>query len=642
MDHRTGDHLTMDEAASGPVPGADLARSHEGVVRPSRRLHPVSSAPVRVRNDRAANPLARLGATGDQATVALVDEAGALNYLCWPRLDSPLLFGDILGSRVPSAITIAGDPVLCPDGQRYDGDTNILLTSLSCEDGGLEVADAMDPREGPLLARRFRCTSGRVRFTVTACPTPQYATLPAGFVRENETGLRLDLGTIGGERHTLHVCASEPLSAAGGRAWVTMELAEGEEAWLCLSDRPVDGDRAKAALSNARSFWEEWAAQASFEGDDAPILKRSLLACGLLHNDAYGTVAAAATMAFPEAAGGKRNWDYRYVWVRDSAIGALALARGGLPEVARGWLDNVLFRNGECSASPLRLMIAMDGDEIPEEQTLASYSGLMGATPVRMGNGASGQLQLDIIGELVSAYLVVAEEGAAPDGKALDRIAELLAWLGDNWERPDASIWELRGPQRHYLFSRLMSWLAFRDGQALFRMCGREPDPVWALHQASVRADIVTNFWCPVEESYMQTRDKETVDASCVFMRLCGFLEADDRRWLRTKAAVRRKLVRPTGVLRYPHDADDGFARDEGTFVLCTGWWIQTLCMDGYHDEARSVFSTLMDCLGPTGIATEEVDEDGTLLGNVPQLFSHAAIMESVRTLHCADAPQKC
>ena len=636
---RGEDAPSAEVGAGGPVPGADLTQSHRGAVRPSRRFWPVDDAPVRILNTHAANPIARLGAVGDQATLALIDEAGALSYLCWPRLDSPLLFGDILGARTPSAITVTADEPLRPAGQSYDGDTNILVTALESEACRVEIVDCMDPEKQPLLVRRIRCTGGSARLTVTVCPTPDYGALPAGFVREGDTGLRLD---IGADRDPAVFSSSGTLQAAGGRAWAVFDIGAGDEDWIAIADRPVDGNDARNALRRAGRFWREWSDRASFEGDNAVHLRRALLAAGLLHNDEFGTVAAAGTFGFPEARAGKRNWDYRYAWVRDTALGALAMARGGLVETARGWVDNVLHRNGPCNASPLRLMIAVDGGDVPDERQRSQYSGMMAALPVRTGNDAAGQLQLDIIGELVSAYRVLAECGAPPDARTAKKLRELLSWLGDNWERPDASIWELRGAPRHYLFSRVMSWVAFRDAIEMFEALGEESDPHWALHMASIRADIVANFWCPIEESYMQTRDKAAVDASCVFMRLCGFLEADDVRWRKTRAAVRRHLVRETGVLRFPHSADDGFQEPEGTFVLCTGWWIQTLCMDGAHDEARSVFATMMRCLGPTGLASEEIDEDGTLLGNVPQLFSHVAVMESVRTLEEGTASRKC
>jgi GH15 family glucan-1,4-alpha-glucosidase len=390
---------------------------------------------------------------------------------------------------------------------------------------------------------------------------------------------------------------------------------------------------ANSAIIETRQFWKDAIGSLDCQGAYAGTVERSMLTLSMLDMRRHGTLAAAGTFGFPESINGKRNWDYRYAWVRDSALVAETAARCGMVEEALGWVRSVLIENKSCDRSPLRLMMALDGSDVDDETVLESWPGYLDSTPVQIGNEASGQLQLDIFGELIMALLTLAKHGAVIDDDMLARTIELLDWLVENWRRPDSSIWELRGSEKHYLFSRLMSWVAFRDGVALMRHHQREVPDSWVTTQSLISQDIEDNFWCPDRNCYMQTNQLPNADSAMIFMRVVGYLNKGDERWEASKSYLRKELVKQEGVLRFPHDADDGFEKNEGTFVLCTTWWIEALWLDGEKEEAVARYERLLSRVGTTGIMAEELGEDGRQLGNLPQAFSHAGLISAALRL---------
>ena len=560
------------------------------------------------------NPIARLGAIGDGRTVALVRDDTSIPYLCWPLLDSPPVLDAILSGDAWCHAVFTLDGVIVGGRQRYLDGTNVLQTVLERNGARVVVTDAMPLADTQRLWRRVVCEQGTVR-------------------------LGFHLGHRSCE--AFGASASFALERTGHGLRGDVALKEGDAAWVAFhhpDKTPSVPFDPSPSIERTSLLWRERIAALRYEGPRRALVERSILAMWLCERVATGGLAAAATFAFPEAPGGERNWDYRYAWVRDTALAARAAARAGLTEDAMRWLRFVVMENDDCERSPIRLMQTLDAGPVPDERTLRGYRGLMDARPVQVGNGAESQLQLDIFGEIMLALRTLGECGVAVEADMLAKVRSLLGWLKVHWNDPDSSIWELRGGEKRYLFSALMAWIAFRDATHVFETNGETPDPAWSGYADKIAVTIRRDYWCPKQESYMQTSECSVVDAAVVMMRLCGFLEGDDPRWHASKRAIRRDLLRPDpdphGLLRYPHHAADGFTSDEGTFMLCTGWWVQALWLDGERDEARATFEAMIARLGPTGLASEEIGENGELWGNVPQMFSHAAIVDCVLTLY--------
>ena len=609
------------------------------------------------------NDLAHLGAVGDGQTIALVDDRGAMRYLCWPLLDSPSVFAGLLREDRREALYPFADEPIVPVSQSYVGNTDILETVIAIGDARVTITDV--PARPPLakaMIRRIRAHDCPVQFATIARPGFDYGrathevcstrTLAAA----NTVVLSPDCATDSaeGEALDLAIVSPDPIAPVASRRGgpdivIEHTLQPGEETWLALST-PGDMDRVNADLiaraeAGLRAEAERLDAACTYRGPHRDAVLRS--AAHLLtlehhrhradHVDAALSppLAAAATFSLPEAHGGERNYDYRFAWVRDTGIVVDAMAKIGLGTRALRWLEFAVDRNGPSRREPLALMRTLDASEVPgDESKLSEFTGLYDADPVRIGNAAAGQLQLDIFGAVLVAAHTLRAHGIALRPQTAERLGECLDWVATNWNKPDASIWEMRTGEEHYLFSRLMCWVALDRGIAMLLAQGApERFALWERARADIRTDIETRFWCPATDSYMQTPQFAYVDAASVYMRLCGFLPHDHPRWRGTKRAVRRKLHTVSGLLRYPREVEDGFSTEDNPFVLCTCWWIEALVMDGEMEEARLTYAMLLDRLGPTGLASEEIDEQGRLMGNIPQGFSHAGLINAAVAL---------
>lgn len=597
-------------------------------------------------------PLEHMGAVGDQRTLALIGEEGDVVHFSWPELDSPTVFAPLLSGDAKNFCGLRFAGGTRNHEQTYELGTNILKTSFDVqgETGTVRVTitDLMPTDlQGdayPAVIRQIAVEGGSVTATLHIAAQSDYekSSEPSSVDHNHVRFSRTD-------GPAFEVAASFALEADGRRVTGDLSLADGQSHYLVLggaakefsamlseagSNTGESGSEKFAEIhETTKQFWLDEIASLDCSGEHSGMMERSMLMLALLHMREHGSIAAAATFGYPEAIGGTRNWDYRFTWVRDSAIVAQVAARCGMQDIAFDWVRFVLINNQGCDRSPLNLMLALDGGDVLEEQELESWAGYKNSPPVRIGNEASNQLQLDIFGELMMALLTLDKNGRSPDGEMLDRCRELLDWLTDNWACPDSSIWELRGGEKHYLFSRLMSWLAFRDGAELFARNGRDVPESLSKQRDAIRADIEENFWCPDRGCYMQTSELPNSDAAIIYMRVIGFFGDDLERWERSKNYLRKTLVKDAGVLRYPHNADDGFDKNEGTFVICTTWWIEALLMDGEVDEAKMRFEKLREQLGNTGLMAEEVDEAGHQLGNLPQAFSHAGIISAAIAL---------
>lgn len=596
------------------------------------------------------NDLAHLGAVADGQTIGLVDDRASIVMLCWPLLDSPSVFADLHREDRREALYLDADEPVVPLRQGYRGATDILETVVRVGAAELTVTDI--PCRPPLAKgwfRRLRAGDRPVRVATLARPGFDYGRAPHERCSTDVTAaghavvVSPDCSTdsAAGESLDLAIVSPDAIETVGPVVVISHDLAPGAETWLALTQpdgiRSITPDLMARAETLLHAEAERLERDCTYRGPHRDAVLRSAAALLMLehHRERTGgdprvPVAAAGTFSLPEAHGGERNYDYRFMWARDTGFAVDAMCRIGLAERARPWLEFAVDRNAPSDREPLALMRTLDACDVPgDESEPDGFTGLYGAGPVRVGNAAAGQLQLDIFGSLMMGAHSLHRAGHPPSDASLATLAGCLDWLAGNWDTKDASIWEMRTGEEHFIHSRVTSWVAF--DRALDMGLSDDPGRItrWTEAREAIRENVETRFWCPATQSYMQTPHFAYVDAATVFMRSCGFLERDCPRWLGTKKAVRERLMTVTGLLRYPRDVEDGFATDDNPFVLCTSWWIEALVMDGEREEAGLLLAMLLDRMGPCGLMSEEIDEQGRLMGNIPQAFSHAGIINA-------------
>ena len=610
-------------------------------------------------------PIEDHGVVGDLRTLALVGTDATIDYLCWPRFDSPSVFASLLheGGDEPGDAG-AGRFELVPEledvrrQQLYLPDTNVLLTRFLSADGVAEVSDFMNVAgtdEAQRLVRRIKSVRGTVRVAMRCAPRFDYARAEhtasatdggATFASDGEGGLRLRL------------CASVPVEIDGDDAVARFELAPGESACFTLDDPgdapdgpdgpdgpggaegpgPADPRRVAAAFKATSDWWRAWTARSDYRGRWRDVVNRSALTLKLLTSAEHGSIVAAGTFGLPETPGGERNWDYRYTWIRDAAFTVYGFVRVGHVEEANaflGWLDRLT--ESMCGDGTLEVMYRLDGTSDLAETELDHFTGYRGAVPVRVGNGAHDQLQLDIYGELMDAIYLADKHGDSVSRDAWINIRKMLDHVESHWHLPDEGIWEVRNGRQEFLYSRLMCWVALDRGVRLATKRSL-PAPLarWTDVRDEIHEDIHEHFWNDGIGAFVQTRGGEALDASCLLMPLVRFIAPTDPRWRSTLAAVGRELTDDSLVYRYTtgegHDAD-GLDGVEGTFNMCSFWYVECLARAGDVQQARFLFDKMLGYANHLGMFAEETGVAGEQLGNFPQAFTHLALISAAHYL---------
>ena len=586
------------------------------------------------------------GIVGDTRTAALVATDGTIDFLCWPRFDSPSVFAAILDRERGGAFELA--PVL--DGvrhrQMYLPGTAILLTRFLAEDGVAEVSDFMawgTAEGGQRLVRRAKAVRGTLRFRLRCDPRPDYARTGAEAVRDDATGGVLFAGPDGAPM--LRLLAEVPVEIAeDGAAVATFEIEHGHSAYVILEDAGCEplGDPCAfvaSAFKETANAWRAWSSRTTYRGRWRDEVDRSAITLKLLTSREHGAMVAAPTFGLPEAVGGGRNWDYRYAWVRDAAFTVYALLRVGHTEEADsfvGWLQ-ARIEEGGSNGGPLDLLYGIDGHRDLAERELPHLRGYRGSRPVRVGNDAAGQLQLDIYGEAMDAIYLADKYGRGITFDAWEALRGALDWLAEHWHEPDEGIWEVRGGRKEMLHSRLMCWVAF--DRALRLATKRSlPAPVerWRAERDRIHRDIHANFWSGERRAFVQSKGSEHLDAACLLMPLVRFIAPTDPRWLSTLDAVGRELTEDSLVYRYSAEAGDGLAGGEGTFNMCSFWYIECLARAGDVEQARYLFDKMLGYANHLGLFAEETGLAGEQLGNMPQAFTHMALISAAVALERA------
>lgn len=593
------------------------------------------------------------GLIGDLQTAALVSTQGTIDWYCTPRFDSPSIFGSLLDSENGGHFKVAPVDRTYATKQLYLPDTAVLVTRFMTEAGAGEVIDFM-PVTGSTatqrhrLVRLLRCVRGSLTFKVDIAPRFDYGRSPhklhytergAVFAAD---GLELTVHAVrepGDDRlapldlgdHDMHF--SITLEAGQERGVVLETFADGPP-------RHVHHTEFMQLFDETVQFWRGWLGQSRYSGRWREAVERSAITLKLMTYAPSGAIVAAPTAGLPEQLGGERNWDYRFTWIRDASFSVYALLGLGFTDEAQafiGWLrDRVHEKAGrDGDSGPLNIMYRVDGSSDLQEEILGNWEGYEGSSPVRIGNGAASQLQLDIYGEALDSIFFAHERGIRLDHRGWTSLRTLLDWLSDHWDQPDEGLWETRGGRRDFTYGRVMSWVAFDRALRLAAASGRPASLArWARERDRLYDQVLTRGWNEQRQAFVQHYDTDVLDASLVRMSTVGFITPDDPMWTSTLDAMDRELVNDSLVYRYnPEASPDGLRGSEGTFSLCTFMYVDALARAGRLNQSRLVLEKMLTYANHLGLYSEEIALTGRQLGNFPQAFTHLAFIDTALTL---------
>jgi GH15 family glucan-1,4-alpha-glucosidase len=586
-------------------------------------------------------PIENYGVIGDLYTVALVGMDGSIDFLCLPHFDSPSVFAALLDHRRGGRFLIA--PLLGEARQRqlYLPDTAVLLTRFLADEGVAEISDCMPVEETPHghahnLIRRVKTIRGEIRFRMECTPRFDYGRASHRVDVQDHEVLFVSEG-FGGV--ALRLRTSVPVEIKDGGAIAEFTLRTNETAAFILewaragepsaATRP---DYVSRAFIETVNFWRAWVARSTYRGRWREAVNRSAITLKLLTSEPHGALVASPSFGLPEEMGGSRNWDYRYTWIRDAAFTLYGLMRLGYTDEAGAFMRWVEARCGELGdAGGLQIMYGIDGRRHLPEHTLGHLEGYRGSSPVRIGNAASDQLQLDIYGELMDAVYLYNKYGEPISHDFWMNLTTLIDWVCSHWNQPDEGIWEVRGGRQDFLFSRLMCWVAVDRGIRLARSRSfPAPFDRWHAARTEIYYDVYNNFWDPQRRAFVQRKGATTLDAATLLMPLVRFISPTDPRWLSTLNAIEDTLVDDSLVYRYRGDETlEGLTGREGTFCMCTFWFVECLARAGQLQKARFLFEKAMGYANHLGLFAEELGPRGEHLGNFPQAFTHLAIISA-------------
>jgi GH15 family glucan-1,4-alpha-glucosidase len=608
--------------------------------------------------DGAARPtsaaIADHGLIGDLRTAALVTTDGTIDWFCSPRFDSPSVFGALLDPDGGGHCSVRPRGTSYTTKQLYLPDTAILITRFLSEDGVGEVVDFMPPApgNGPArhrLVRMVTCIRGALTFDVTVAPRFDYGRRKHD-VRLTDAGAVFEAGDDGLTLHAVRERDDERLAQVrndDGDLHAELRLSAGQTRgvvleWGARTPRVISPVEIALDHTETAVFWRSWLKGSTYRGRWREMVERSAITLKLMTYAPTGGLVAAPTAALPEQVGGERNWDYRYTWVRDASFSVRALlGLGFVEEAARFgmWLrDRVAERTGTKDRPPLDIMYRVDGSSDLVEESLDHWAGYRGSRPVRIGNGAAEQLQLDIYGEALDSIYAGDHAGIEVGHPGWTGVRSILDWLADNWDQPEEGIWETRGGRQDFTYGRAMSWVALDRGIRLAVEHGR-PAPVqrWMDARDAIYEQIFTKGWNAERGAFVQHYATDVLDSSLLRAAGLGLVAPRDPMWLSTLDAMRRELVTDSLVYRYdPSASPDGLLGSEGTFSLCTFSWVDALARSGQLEEAELTFEKMLTYANHVGLYSEEIALTGEQIGNFPQAFTHLSLIDAALTLDAA------
>jgi pentatricopeptide repeat protein len=600
-------------------------------------------------------PIANHGLIGDLQTAALVATDGSIDWFCAPRFDSPSIFGALLDSEKGGRFQIRPRADDFEAKQLYMPDTAILITRFLTAAGVGEVVDFMPAssstqvRKNHRIARMLRCVRGEMTFDVEIAPRFNYGRTPhklhitehgAVFVADDGTELTVHAVREPDDEHLAQLRTTETddgsfaikLTAGQVRGVLLETSADGPPREI----RVAEFDR---LFKETERFWRSWLSQSTYTGRWRETMQRSAITLKLLTYAPTGGLVAAPTAALPEQVGGERNWDYRFTWIRDSSFSVYALMGMGFNEEAAAfatWLrDRVHDHHIGGEGGPLNVMYRVDGSSDLTETILDHWEGYRGSSPVRIGNGAADQLQLDIYGEALDSIFFGDQRGIPIGHRGWVRLCEVLDWLVDHWDQPEEGIWETRGGRKNFTYGRIMCWVAFDRAIRLATAHGR-PGSVerWTRQRNAIYDQVMTRGWNHERQAFVQHYDDKVLDSSVLRMSTVGMISPRDPMWASTLRAMDTELVTDSLVYRYdPSATPDGLRGSEGTFSLCTFMYVDALARAGRVDDARLVFEKMLTYANHLGLYSEEIALTGEQIGNFPQAFTHLALIDAGLTL---------
>jgi len=601
-------------------------------------------------------PIENYGIIGNMRTVALVGMNGSIDWYCYPHFDSPSIFGAILDDKKGGRFQISADADGVRHKQFYWPSTNVLVTRFLLADGIAELEDFMPaglPSDSPEyrhIYRRIRCVRGSVRMSIACRPAFDYGRQP------HDTRIEATGATFKSASLTLALSTAVPLKN-DGRGGVSAEfvLSQGKSQIFILRDDCAEGgvpcppseNDAEKLLHGTVKFWQDWLSTCTYHGRWRDQVQRSALALRLLTFEPTGAIVASPTTSLPEVIGGARNWDYRYTWMRDAAFTVYAFLRLGFKNEAAAfmrWIEDYASKHARPK-EPGAVVFTIQGDTKLPEQTLDHWEGYRESGPVRIGNEAVSQFQGDIYGELMDAFYLSNKYVSPTSYDVWVKVRNRLEWICENWQRPDAGIWEMRNRQEHFVYSKVMNWVALDRGLRLADKRALPADRAkWMRERDRIYEEVMTRGWNEKRQAFTQHYGSNDLDASLLIMPLVFFMAPNDPRMLSTIAAIVKDpreggLVSDSLVYRYPPQRRiDGLRGEEGTFNMCSFWLVEaltraSLAVPKKLDQARLLFERVLGYANHLGLYSEQTGPQGEALGNFPQAFTHLALISAAFNL---------
>jgi pentatricopeptide repeat protein len=594
------------------------------------------------------------GLIGDLQTAALVATDGSIDWFCAPRFDSPSIFGALLDRNRGGHCRVRPTVDVFTSKQLYFPDTAILITRFMTEAGVGEVVDFMPVSSSEVasdshrLVRIVRCVRGRMTFALDIAPRFDYGR------ERHETHLSDDGVVFQGSRTsmTVHIIResdderrAQPLVNVDGDLQAELPLEAGQMRGMVLETgiagplRQVRPAEASRLFDETVHFWGSWLRQSTYSGRWREMVNRSAITLKLMTFAPSGGLVAAPTAGLPEQIGGERNWDYRYTWVRDASFSVYSLLGLGFTEEAAAlgrWLGNRVNEQTEKNGNgPLNIMYRVDGSSDLTEEVLEHWEGYRGSAPVRVGNAASDQLQLDIYGEALDSIYAADQHGLTTGHHGWQRVCDLLDWVTENWDQPEEGIWETRGGRQDFTYGRLMCWVALDRGIRLAAAHGRPASlERWQRERDAIYNQVMERGWSPSRQAFRQHYNTNVLDSSLLRMPTVGFITPTDPMWISTLQAMDAELVTDSLVYRYdPEASPDGLRGSEGTFSLCTFAYVNSLARAGQVDKARVIFEKMLTYANHVGLYSEEIALTGEQIGNFPQAFTHLSLIDAAIAL---------
>jgi len=590
-------------------------------------------------------PIENYAIIGDLNTVALVGLQGSIDFLCFPNYDSPTVFAALLDADKGGHFSIAPQGKDIKHKQLYLPDTNVLLTRFLSPDGVAELTDFMPVEElygGKELARRVTCIQGEFEMTMRCAPRFNYAQSAHDVKQVNAFEIHFKIK--GEDGIGLKLKSNIPLSIKGKDAVASFSLKKGETADFLLEQLDENGTNAAnlekfitKSLFDTINYWKDWISRCKYHGRWMEIVNRSALCLKLMTSYQYGSIVASPTFGLPEEIGGIRNWDYRYTWIRDASFTVYTLQKLGYRKEARdfiAWVEKKCVDIAKHNEY-LNLMYALDGKKDLPEIELDHLEGYKQSAPVRIGNGAYNQIQLDIYGELLDSVYIYDKNVEPISFSFWKDLSRHINWLCENWQIPDEGIWEVRGGKKEFLYSRMMCWVAFDRAIKIGQRHAYPLPDRWVKERDAIFNSIHNDFWDDELQAFVQYKGAKTVDAAALLMPMVRFIGPKDPQWLSTLKRIEKDLVSDFLVYRYRKDPHfDGLKGGEGTFAMCTFWFVECLSAAGELEKARHYFEKMLGYANHVGLYAEMLGIQGEHLGNFPQAFTHLGLISAALNIN--------